>query len=103
MDFFFENGPHAKLFNLMTRKKYPFLISGSEGTIMPEKGAAAFWYDLNSQNHRDYTTKHGGCPVLKGSKWILNKWMYSFDNYAKFPCNAIKGLPFAEPAFSHYF
>ena len=70
---------------------------------MPEKGAAAFWYDLNSQNHRDYTTKHGGCPVLKGSKWILNKWMYSFDNFAKFPCNIIKGLPYAQPAISHYF
>ena len=90
---------------LMIRKKimYLFSISGSEGTIMPEKGAAAFWYDLNSQNHRDYTTKHGGCPVLKGSKWILNKWMYSFDNFAKFPCNIIKGLPYAQPAISHYF
>ena len=46
---------------------------------MPEKGAAAFWYDLDSQNHRDHTTQHGGCPVLKGSKWILNKWMYELS------------------------
>ena len=50
---------------------------------MPVKGAASFWYDLTSEGYRDTTTQHGGCPVLKGSKWILNKWMYSFDNYEK--------------------
>ena len=102
---FFESRFHCKISNLIvdTRKKNLFPISGSEGTIMPEKGAAAFWYDLNSQNHREITTQHGGCPVLKGSKWILNKWMYSFENFAKFPCNVIKGLPFAQPAISHYF
>ena len=70
---------------------------------MPVKGAASFWYDLTSEGYRDATTQHGGCPVLKGSKWILNKWMYSFDNYEKFPCFLRERLPFAEPAISHYF
>ena len=75
---------------------------------MPEKGAAAFWYDLTSEGYRDRSTAHGGCPVLKGSKWILNKWMYSFDNFAKFPCNLKHidmkkgGIPFPQPAASHY-
>ena len=74
---------------------------------MPEKGAAAFWYDLVSNGFRDKTTQHGGCPVLKGSKWILNKWLYYYDNFAKFPCNLMgnaKGGPtFPPPANSHYF
>ena len=76
---------------------------------MPEKGAASFWYDLTSEGYRDASSQHGGCPVLKGSKWILNKWMYSFDNFAKFPCYVKSipkkrgGLPFLQPATSHYF
>jgi len=79
-----------------------YTAPGYDGTIMPEKGAASFWYDLTSEGYRDATTQHGGCPVLKGSKWILNKWMYSFDNYEKFPCFLRERLPFAEPAISHY-
>ena len=31
----------------------------------------------------ELTTHHGGCLELKVSKWVLNKWMYSFDNYEK--------------------
>ena len=87
----------------------PNNISGYEGTIMPEKGAAAFWYDLVSNGYREKTSQHGGCPVLKGSKWILNKWMYYYDNFAKFPCNIINGPSyyqsptFPPPAASHYF
>ena len=77
-------------------------ISGFEGTIMPKKGSAAFWYNLTSDGYRDPFTRHGGCPVLKGSKWILNKWMYSFDNFAKFPCHVIRGMPFSQPKGSHY-
>ena len=85
-----------------------YLNSGFDGTIMPEKGAATFWYDLTSEGYRERVSQHGGCPVLKGSKWILNKWMYSFDNFAKFPCNLKKGeigrgIPFPQPAVSHYF
>ena len=70
---------------------------------MPEKGAAAFWYDLQSDGKREQKSMHGGCPVLKGSKWILNKWMYSFDNFAKFPCKLQPDLPFNHPGDSHYF
>ena len=75
---------------------------------MPEKGAASFWYDLTSEGNRELSSQHGGCPVLKGSKWILNKWMYYFDNFAKFPCNVKTipkkqgGSPFLQPAISHY-
>ena len=70
---------------------------------MPEKGAAAFWYNLASDGYRDQTTIHGGCPVFKGSKWILNKWMYFFDNFKKFPCHIKKRKPFQQPAALHYF
>ena len=57
-----------------------------EGLIKPTKGSAAFWIDLNAAHVRDERLLHGGCPVRKGSKWILNKWIYSFNQWRNWPC-----------------
>ena len=80
-----------------------YLNPGLEGLLMPDRGSAAFWYDLKSDGYRDVVTKHAGCPVLKGSKWILNKWLYWYDNYRKFPCHPEKSKPFDPPSKTHYF
>ena len=50
-----------------------FIYPPHEVTVWPTKGSAAFWFNLDRKGHRDPKTCHGGCPVLKGSKWILNK------------------------------
>ena len=57
-----------------------------EGTVEPRKGSAAFWINLASCHKKDKRSTHVGCPVLKGSKWILNRWVYSFDQWKKWPC-----------------
>ena len=80
-----------------------YIYPGLEGVVMPERGAAAFWYDLMANGFRDGATEHGGCPVLKGSKWILNKWMYFFDNYKRFPCKLHKNARPDPPNKSHYY
>ena len=80
-----------------------YICPGVEGVVMPEKGAAAFWYDLFANGNRDGASEHGGCPVLKGSKWILNKWMYYFDNYKKFPCQLDQMASYDAPNAEHYF
>ena len=64
---------------------YPY----NEILVHPTRGSAAFWYNLNHKNHRSSLTHHGGCPVLVGSKWILNKWAYSFEQFEKFPCQLL--------------
>ena len=76
---------------------------GFEGIVMPERGAAGFWYDLLSDGKRDLASFHGGCPVLKGSKWILNKWLHAYDNFKKFPCSVKRGARFLPPNPKHYF
>ena len=38
-------------------------------TVWPKKGMAVFWWNLLSDLNGDMTTRHGGCPVLHGSKW----------------------------------
>ena len=63
-----------------------FTTTGYEGTVEPTKGSAAFWMNLLSCHYKDGRSKHGGCPVLKGSKWILNKWVYSWDQWKQLPC-----------------
>ena len=58
-----------------------------EGVLEPRKGSIAFWINLSSSHRKDPRAKHGGCPVLKGSKWILNKWIYSWDQWKVTPCD----------------
>ena len=55
--------------------------------MKPKNGAAAFWMNLDAAHWKDPRSTHGGCPVLKGTKWILNKWIFSFDQWKKFPCS----------------
>lgn len=58
-----------------------------EKVIMPTRGSVAFWHNLDRKGHRDLRASHGGCPILKGSKWILNKWIYYFNQFQKLPCS----------------
>ncbi|KAJ9592145.1 hypothetical protein L9F63_001261, partial [Diploptera punctata] len=44
--------------------------------LRPEKGAAAFWYNLHPNGEGDMDTRHAACPVLTGSKWVSNKWLH---------------------------
>ena len=64
-----------------------FTFDNYESTIKPMEGSAAFWMNLDASHRKDPRSIHGGCPVLKGTKWILNKWVYSFDQWNNFPCS----------------
>jgi len=45
-------------------------------TLFPSKGDAAFWWNLKRSGDGDASTRHAGCPVLVGSKWVANKWIH---------------------------
>ena len=38
-------------------------------TVRPRRGMAVLWWNLMSDLDGDLSTRHGGCPVLYGSKW----------------------------------
>jgi prolyl 4-hydroxylase len=59
---------------------------GYEQTMTPTRGSAAFWMNLDKKGFRERRSQHTGCPVLGGSKWILNKWVYYFDQFKSYPC-----------------
>ena len=63
-----------------------FVYPTHEIAVTPERGSAAFWLSLDRRGHREKLSDHGGCPIAIGSKWILNKWIYLFDNFEKFKC-----------------
>lgn len=44
--------------------------------VNPEKGACAVWYNLLRNGESDLGTRHAACPVLVGSKWVMNKWFH---------------------------
>ena len=53
----------------------------TSANIYPTKGSAGFWWDVYHYGGRDEGTGHGGCPVAAGAKWILNKWVYSHNQW----------------------
>ncbi|KAK3088719.1 hypothetical protein FSP39_022991 [Pinctada imbricata] len=61
------------------------------------KGAAAFWYNIKLNGDPDDRTRHAGCPVLLGSKWVSNKWIRESGQVLKRLCglhkDAIEILP----------
>ncbi|KAG5684901.1 hypothetical protein PVAND_014111 [Polypedilum vanderplanki] len=87
-------------FNLGTGNRIAtllFYISTVEkggGTIFPFlkvyvpaiKGSAAFWYNLKDSGDDDYHTRHASCPVILGSKWVINKWFHEYDQEFRRPC-----------------
>uniref|UniRef100_A0A8C1RM65 procollagen-proline 4-dioxygenase n=1 Tax=Cyprinus carpio TaxID=7962 RepID=A0A8C1RM65_CYPCA len=53
----------------------------------PKKGSAVFWYNLHKNGELDLNTRHAGCPVLVGNKWVANKWIHEFGQEFKRPCS----------------
>ncbi|KAJ0175458.1 hypothetical protein K1T71_008617 [Dendrolimus kikuchii] len=56
-------------------------------SLFPEKGAAAFWLNLHPSGEGDLATRHAACPVLRGSKWVSNKWIHQGGQEFIKPCD----------------
>ncbi|EDW15494.1 uncharacterized protein Dmoj_GI24862 [Drosophila mojavensis] len=54
--------------------------------LRPKKHAAAFWYNLHASGVGDARTMHGACPIIVGSKWVLNRWIREFVQSDRRPC-----------------
>ncbi len=53
--------------------------------VTPERGKAVLWYNHQVaadgwMGDMDKMGWHGGCPVIKGQKWIANFWIKTTDN-----------------------
>ena len=55
--------------------------------LWPKKGSLALWYNLERSGEGAYRTRHAGCPVLTGSKWVSNKWFHERGQEFSRPCS----------------
>ena len=58
----------------------------SYDVVTPSRGSAFFWVSTKSSGENDEHQVHGGCPICKGSKFVIGKWIYNFDNWRTIPC-----------------
>ncbi|XP_032232329.2 prolyl 4-hydroxylase subunit alpha-1 isoform X2 [Nematostella vectensis] len=63
-------------------------------TVWPQKGDAAFWYNLKRSGDGDSSTRHAACPVLVGSKWVANKWIHEVGQEFRKPCSVDRNALF---------
>merc|ERR1719277_2313038 len=53
-------------------------------TVSPEAGSGLFFYNLHPSATGDEQVLHGACPVLRGEKMIMTKWIHELGNEAVF-------------------
>ena len=57
-------------------------------SIKPVRGTALFWFNINSKMKLQRPeSNHMGCPVLRGNKWIANKWIKLNAQFRHYKCN----------------
>ncbi|KAL5282838.1 hypothetical protein ACFFRR_005725 [Megaselia abdita] len=54
--------------------------------VKAEKGKLLYWENIHAGGDVDFRTKHAGCPVVLGNKWIANAWLRSGDQAFRRPC-----------------
>ena len=54
--------------------------------LLPAEDLPFFWVSTKSSGEKDEHQVHGGCPICKGSKFVIGKWIYNFDNWRTIPC-----------------
>lgn len=62
--------------------------SGDGLVVAPRRGDALLFYSQTPTAHLDPSSYHGGCPVIHGTKWAANVWIWnrkrpSFSNSGK--------------------
>ncbi|XP_046673037.1 prolyl 4-hydroxylase subunit alpha-2-like isoform X3 [Homalodisca vitripennis] len=61
--------------------------------VTPRKGTALFWFNMDAQGKRLGKMIHGGCPVLQGTKLVLNKWIHEGNQDFEKLCPSDRNFP----------
>lgn len=63
-----------------------FVESGPGVSVSAKKGSAVVWFNLKRNGEGDFMTRHAGCPVLLGEKWVANLWIHEWGQELTRPC-----------------
>ncbi|KAL5103346.1 Prolyl 4-hydroxylase subunit alpha-2 [Taenia crassiceps] len=58
----------------------------TNAVVKPVPRSLVFWYNLLRSGDGDILSRHGACPVLVGSKWVMNKWIRAAGQEFTRPC-----------------
>ncbi|XP_054263262.1 prolyl 4-hydroxylase subunit alpha-3-like [Macrosteles quadrilineatus] len=64
-------------------------------SVPPVKNSALFWFNFRPNGDPENGSDHSGCPVLRGTKWVLNKWILNYGQDVNFPCTSDKDGSFS--------
>ncbi len=68
------------------QRAFPSQFFNPDYTTVLLQNDALFWYNLHRDGQPDLLTRHAGCPVLMGDKWVSNKWIRERGNEFRRPC-----------------
>jgi hypothetical protein len=54
-------------------------ICRSKLSVKPHAGRAVLFYSQHGNGEEDLKSKHGGCPVLEGTKWAGTLFVFAFS------------------------
>ena len=66
----------------------------------PSKGSALFWINLKASGAETNYQTHGGCPVSKGSKFVIARWIFHYNQWKIIPCSRQKNAEILIPKIS---
>ena len=52
-------------------------------SLRPKSGDAILFYSQNPDGSLDDMSEHAGCPVLNGTKWAANVWVWNAPRYGQ--------------------
>ena len=64
-------------------------------SVKPVAGSALMWVNIRSNGLFDTRVLHMGCPVLRGNKWIANKWVLWADQMIRYSCHRDKAAHYS--------
>ena len=67
------------------------VFSGAQVGVRGRVGAALVWWNIRSDGTLDSRNHHMGCPVVRGNKWIANKWVKWPSQMWRYPCSKYRG------------
>ncbi|XP_049548050.1 prolyl 4-hydroxylase subunit alpha-1-like [Anopheles darlingi] len=65
-------------------------------SVLPQKGAALFWYNLHDSGRPDERMTYSICPLLADNRWMAKLYIHTRGNELRNPCrpsNAPKPKP----------
>jgi prolyl 4-hydroxylase len=60
----------------------------SKLAIKPKKASAVLFYSQDGAGGLDSMSLHGACPVLQGTKWGANLWVWNKARHGLYPSNS---------------